>query len=91
MNKSFETDWAALGLNAAMGKTAFDWKRPVFVDKRTPEQIKASAHKSDMLRRYYARKAKEQAERINPETNWATPGDEAMHRKEIRVELARAE
>lgn len=74
---------------APAGRTAFDWQRPVFVDKRTPEQIKASAHKSDMLRRHYSRKAKEQAERVNPETHFAVASGESLHRKEIRHELAK--
>lgn len=34
MNTIFETDWAALGLNPAMGKTAFDWQREPEPEKR---------------------------------------------------------
>lgn len=30
------------------------------------------------------------ARRVNPETHWAAPSGEAMHRKEIRTELAMA-
>lgn len=79
---AYSTDYAAMGIH---GVNAFD----LALRTKTPEQIKHDAHRADMLARYYSRKAKEKATRVNPETHWAEPSGEALHRKEIRKELLR--
>lgn len=75
---------------APAGHTAFNWRRAAAIENRTPEQIKGDAHRADSLRRYYARVAKEKAERVNPESVSGFSSGMALHRKEIRTELERA-
>lgn len=76
---------------APAGHNAFNWRqRSEPLDLRTTEQIKADAHKADMLARYYARKAKDKATRVNPQSDSGWSSGFALQAKEIRIELARA-
>jgi hypothetical protein len=89
MNSAFETDLDAYKTDVAdriapAGYTAFNWQRPG-ADPLTPEQIKAKEHCADMMRRYYARKAKEKAQRVNKEDFCISPTPQADRDKTARL------
>lgn len=75
---------------APAGFNAFSWKREEPSEARTPEQINADAHRNDMRNRMNARRTQEKATRVNPESHSGLSSGMALHRKEIRQELARA-
>lgn len=84
MNNAFETDWAALGLNPAMGKTAFDWQfKPEPAKVLTSEDKNREYAKNYFKARYVpaAKRVKELTEFKGPVHNYGcmseTPQDRA--------------
>lgn len=84
MNDAFETDWAALGLNPAMGKTAFDWRREPAPSKKLTRADKNREYARNYFKARYvpaAQRAEELTAFKGPVHNYGcmseTPQDRA--------------
>lgn len=84
MNEAYETNWTSLGLNPAMGKTAFDWKFDPEPEKKPTRAEKNREWSKAYFKSHYvpvAQRTKELTEFKGPVHNYGcmseTPQDRA--------------
>ena len=81
MTSTFETDWAALGLNPAMGKTAFDWK----FDPEPEKKLTRADKNREKSKAYFKAHYVPVAQRVKELTEFLAKGGE-INLTQINIE-----